>query len=157
MSGLDAAVPEQREQQPNANRQRAKADHEQGEAPEGRKRPETGPRDDTKERERPRGGGHGHHHIELSVRPPDVARSNATIRCAASYTRPVSGTPPRGARTCVAVANTPISVGVPWAHHPRSPGESPMPSTPRGDRRTLVTSINVTRTVFLVGTIRLSN
>ena len=53
MSGLDAAVPEQREQQPNANRQRAKAEHEQGEATEGRKGPETRPRDDTKERGRP--------------------------------------------------------------------------------------------------------
>ena len=53
VSGLDAAVPEQREQQPHANRQRAKAEHEQGEATEGRKGPETGPRDDTKERGRP--------------------------------------------------------------------------------------------------------
>ena len=52
VSGLDAAVPEQREQQSNANRQRAEAEDEQGEAAEGRKGPEARPRDDAKQRGR---------------------------------------------------------------------------------------------------------
>ena len=48
---LDAAVPEQREQQSNADRQRAKTEDEQGEATEGRnERPEARPRDDAKQR-----------------------------------------------------------------------------------------------------------
>ena len=52
MSGLDAAVPEQREQQSNADRQRAETKDEHGEAPDGRKGPEARPRDDTKQRGR---------------------------------------------------------------------------------------------------------
>ena len=39
VSGLGAAVPEQGEHQSNANRQCAKAEDEQGDAPDGRKRP----------------------------------------------------------------------------------------------------------------------
>lgn len=49
MSGL-AGVPEQREQQSNADRQRAEAKDEHGEAPDGRNGPEARPRDKTKKR-----------------------------------------------------------------------------------------------------------
>lgn len=52
MSGLDTAVPEQREQQPDADRQSGETKDEHGEAPDGRKGPEACPRDETKQRRR---------------------------------------------------------------------------------------------------------
>ena len=52
VSGLGAAVPEQGEHQPNADRQCAEAEDEQGEAPDGSKGSQTRPRDGTKQRRR---------------------------------------------------------------------------------------------------------
>ena len=51
-SDLHAAVPKQREQESDANRQRAETEHEQRNAAEGRKRPEARPCDDAKQRRR---------------------------------------------------------------------------------------------------------
>lgn len=48
-SDLGPAVPEQRDQQSNADRQRAETEDEQGKTPEGHKGPDAGPRDDTKQ------------------------------------------------------------------------------------------------------------
>jgi hypothetical protein len=49
VSGLDAAVPEQREEQPNADCQCAETKDEYGETRDGRKGPEVRPGDEAKQ------------------------------------------------------------------------------------------------------------